>query len=111
MIAAHGIEAVPHTVRSVRIWDRQVPLGRRLRMAFLGLSEEVREYIRAWRTLEGTDMFVIPGTGLLTDAFGLSGWGPYGVLKWSLVARLRGCRVMFVSVGAGPVRSAPGRFL
>ena len=32
------------------------------------------------------------------------------LLKWSLIARLRGCRVMFVSVGAGPVGSAPGRF-
>ena len=34
VIATHGIEAVPHTVRSVRIWDRQVPLGKRMRMAF-----------------------------------------------------------------------------
>ena len=93
VISTHGIHAVPHTVRSVRIWDRQIPLGKRARMAFLGLSEEVREYIRAWRVLKGTDMFVIPGTGLLTDAFGLSGWGPYGLLKWSLMARLRGCRV------------------
>ena len=109
--ATLGIEAVPHTVRSVRIWDRQVPLGRRLRMAFRGLSEEPREYIRAWRTLKGTDMLIVPGTGLITDALDLAGWGPYGVFKWSVMARLRGCRVMFVSVGAGPVRSAPGRFL
>ena len=70
VIATHGIEAVPHTVRSVRIWDRQVPLGKRLRMATLGLSEEIREHIRAWRELKGTDMMIIPGTGLLTDAFG-----------------------------------------
>ena len=111
VVRAHGIEAVPHTLRSVRIWDRQVPLGKRLRMALLGLTEEPREYVRAWRTLKGTDMFIIPGTGLLTDVFALAGWGPYGVFKWSLVAKLRGCRVMFVSVGAGPVRSAPGRFL
>ena len=109
--ATLGIEAVPHTVRSVRIWDRQVPLGTRLRTAFRGLSEEHREYVRAWRTLKGTDVFIIPGTGLLTDAFALSGWGPYGVFKWSVVARLRRCRVLFVSVGAGPVRSASGRFL
>jgi polysaccharide pyruvyl transferase WcaK-like protein len=109
--ATHGIEAVPHTARSVRIWDRNVPLAKRLRMAFRGLSEESREYIRAWRTLEGTDMFIIPGTGLITDALGLSRWGPYGVFKWSIMARLRGCRPMFVSVGAGPIRSALGRFL
>ena len=64
VIAAHGIEAVPHTVRSVRIWGRQVPLGKRLRVATLGLSEEIREYIRAWRALKGTDMFVVPRHGL-----------------------------------------------
>ena len=56
-------------------------------------------------------MLVIPGTGLLTDAFGLSGMGPYGLLKWSLTARLRGCRVVFVSVGAGPVDGGLGRLL
>ena len=55
-------------------------------------------------------MLIIPGTGLLTDAFGLSGWGPYGLLKWSLIGKLRRCKVMFVSVGAGPLDSAPGRF-
>jgi len=111
VIAALGIDAVPHTVRSVRIWDRQVPLGKRARMALRGLTEEARECIRAWKVLQGTDMFVIPGTGLLTDAFGLSGMGPYGLLKWTLTARLRGCRVVFVSVGAGPVDGRLGRFL
>ena len=110
VIATHGIEAVPHTLRSARIWDRQVPLRKRLRMATLGLSEEIQEYIRAWRTLKGTDMLIIPGTGLLTDAFGLSGWGPYGLLKWSLIGKLRRSQVMFVSVGAGPLGSASGRF-
>jgi polysaccharide pyruvyl transferase WcaK-like protein len=109
--ATHGIEAVPHTARSVRIWDRRLPLGKRLQMAFPGLRAESREYLRAWRTLEGTDIFIIPGTGLMTDALGLAGWGPYGVFKWSIMAKLRGCRMMVVSVGAGPVRSTLGRFL
>ena len=109
VIATHRIAAVPHTVRSARIWDREFPVSKRLRMATLGLSEEIQEYVRAWRTLEGTDMLIVPGTGLLTDAFGLSGWGPYGLLKWALVAKLRGCDVMFVSVGAGPLHSASGR--
>jgi polysaccharide pyruvyl transferase WcaK-like protein len=111
VIAMHDIHAVPHTVRSVRIWERQAPLGKRARMAFRGLTEEARECIRAWRVLKGTDMFVIPGTGLLTDAFGLWGVGPYGLLKWSLMARLRGSRVVFISVGAGPVDGRLGRLL
>ncbi len=110
VIATHRIKGVPHTARSIRIWDRRFSLGKRLGMVFFGLSEELGEYIRAWRTLGGTDMFIVPGTGLLTDAFGLSGWGPYGLFKWSLVARLRRCKVMFVSVGAGPIDSLLGRF-
>lgn len=105
----YGVEAIPHTVRAVRIWDREVPLGRRMRMAVIGLAEEIGEYARIWRTVAGADMFVVPGTGALTDAFGLSGWGPYGVFKWTLMAKLRRCRPMFVSVGAGPVRTGWGR--
>lgn len=111
VISAHGIQAVPYTIRWEPIWDRQIPVGRRARRAVRGLSQEVRDYIRAWRVLKGTDMFVIPGTGFLTDAFGLTLWGPYGLLKWSLMARLRGCRIAFVSVGAGPVHGRLGRFL
>ena len=105
----HGIRAVPHTARFMRIWDRNVPLRKRLGMALSGLREECGEYVRAWRALGGTDMFIVPGTGLLTDAFGLSGWGPYGLFKWSLVARLRRCKVMYVSVGVGPIESFLGR--
>jgi polysaccharide pyruvyl transferase WcaK-like protein len=62
-------------------------------------------------TVKGSRLFVVPGTGLVNDAFGLSGWGPYGLLKWSLVARLRRCRVVFLSVGAGPIDCAIGRCL
>ena len=107
--AAHGMEAVPHTVRWRRIWDRRIPLARRVPAAVLGVCEELREYLRAWKTLGGAQMLIVPGTGLVTDAFGLSGWGPYGLLKWSLVARLRGCKVVVLSVGAGPVESTVGR--
>jgi len=111
VLATHAIDGVPHTARSRRIWDRRLSVHKRLGMLFLGLGDEVGEYIRAWRTLKGTEMFIVPGTGLLTDAFELSGWGPYGLFKWALVARLRRCRVMFVSVGAGPVDSFKGRLL
>jgi hypothetical protein len=60
--------------------------------------------------MKGSEMLIVPGTGLLTDAYGLLGWGPYNLMKWTLAARLRGCRVLFVSVGAGPLYSTLGRF-
>ena len=54
-------------------------------------------------------MLIVPGTGLLTDVCGLWGWGPYTVFKWSLVAKLCRCKLLFVSVGAGPLHSALGK--
>ena len=98
-----GIEAVPISTRTARLWDRQVGFGRRLRSAIVGVGQEIMEWVSAYHALDGTTMFVIPGTGLLTDAFGLSAWGPYNLFKWSLVARMRGAKVRFLSVGAGPI--------
>jgi polysaccharide pyruvyl transferase WcaK-like protein len=110
-VARYGVDAVPISTRSASIWNRQARLDKRLTMALVGLSQEVWQYVRAFRALQGTDMLIIPGTGLLTDAYGLGGWGPYNLFKWSLAAKLRGCRVLFVSVGAGPLHSVPGRWL
>lgn len=80
-------------------------------MACVGLGAELRQYARAYRELEETDVLIVPGTGLLTDAWGLSAWGPYSVFKWVLMAKLRRCRVLFVSVGAGPIDGTVGRVL
>jgi len=57
-----------------------------------------------------TDMFVVAGTGLLTDAFGLLGWGPYDMLKWVLIAKAWRSKVLFISVGAGPFYSSLGKY-
>jgi polysaccharide pyruvyl transferase WcaK-like protein len=54
-------------------------------------------------------MLIIPGTGLLTDAYGLLGWGPYTLFRWSLIAKICRCELLLVSVGAGPVYSQLGR--
>jgi polysaccharide pyruvyl transferase WcaK-like protein len=86
-------------------------LARLLRRVFIGVPNEICKWLHAFRTLKSTDMLIIPGTGLLTDAYGLSGWGPYNLFRWSLIAKLRGCKLLFVSVGAGPIYSTLGRYL
>ena len=68
------------------------------------MGEELRQCNRAFRALRDSDALIIPGTGLLTDAFFLSDWGPYSLFKWSLMAKVSGCKLLFVSIGAGPVR-------
>ena len=59
--------------------------------------------VRALRFLRGNDMLIVPGTGLLVDhTTGYRGY-PYYLFKWSLIARLCGCRFLIVSIGAGPI--------
>lgn len=49
------------------------------------------------------DQLVFPGTGVLDD-FCTAPWGlPYDLFRWCLAARLRGVKIQFVSVGAGPI--------
>jgi polysaccharide pyruvyl transferase WcaK-like protein len=55
-------------------------------------------------------MLIIPGTGLLSDAYGLLNWGPYNLLKWSLIAKASRCKLLLVSVGAGPISGTLGRW-
>jgi polysaccharide pyruvyl transferase WcaK-like protein/chemotaxis methyl-accepting protein methylase len=107
----YGIGAVPITTRTARIWDRTVPLARRVPMPFVGLGAELAQYGRAYRTLAASDMLIIPGTGLVNDAYGLSAWGPYNLFKWVLMAKLHRRPVLFLSVGVGPVRRTTGRLL
>lgn len=109
--AMHNITAIPMHVLFVRPELLQNNfLTKFLRKVFIGIPSELYRWLQAFRALKGTDMFIVPGTGLLTDAYGLSSWGPYNMFKYSLVAKLRRCKLLFVSVGAGPIYSAPGRW-
>jgi len=84
---------------------------------FRGLSRlkapllETYRWFKGLKTLWGTDALVVPGTGLLTDAYTLSDWGPYDMFRWSVTAKLCRCKLFFVSVGAGPIYSRAGRCL
>jgi polysaccharide pyruvyl transferase WcaK-like protein len=87
------------------------PVIRFVRRVAIRLPREALDWVRAYRTLKGTRMLVMTGTGMLGD-FGI---GPldlhYEILKWSIVARLRGCKLLFVSVGAGPIADPLSRRL
>jgi polysaccharide pyruvyl transferase WcaK-like protein len=82
---------------------RRHPLVSLLRKIFLRIPLELLDWARAFRQLRGFQILVVPGTGLLTDFASNPLGGPYQLFKWSLIARLRRCKVFFVSVGAGPM--------
>jgi polysaccharide pyruvyl transferase WcaK-like protein len=109
--ATHNVQAIPISRRVVTSWKLRNPLARLLRQVFIGIPSELYRWLDALRTLKGADMLIIPGTGLLTDAYGLLGWGPYNLFKWSVMAKLCRCKVLFVSVGVGPLYGALARRL
>ena len=111
--AAHHVRAVPVARSPLGGW---VPRGvaarvlRKICRVFLVLALEPYNWLKAFAVLRGAEMLIVPGTGLLTDAHGVLGAGPYNLLKWTLMARASGCPVIFVSVGAGPVDGRISRF-
>jgi polysaccharide pyruvyl transferase WcaK-like protein len=106
--ATHQIEAIPVTETFVK-WQPRSPFVRIVRRVCIGMPSELYRWGKGLMRLRRIDMLIIPGTGLLTDAYGLVGWGPYNMFKWSLMAKVCRCKLLFVSVGAGPIYGALGR--
>lgn len=93
-------------------WLKSVPVVgtvlRRLRAVVDRISAAVAELpflVKSSRRLKGTDLLIVAGGGQLGDYFEGS-WGyPFTILKWTLMAKARGAKVAFLSVGAGPIDS------
>src|SRR5262245_56212271 len=112
VVATHQIEAIPISENLLfKSWLPRNPLLRLVRRVFIGIPSEPWRWIKGLISLRRTDTLIIPGTGLLSDASGLTGWGPYNLFKWSLIGKICGCRLFFVSVGAGPIYGVLGRWL
>jgi polysaccharide pyruvyl transferase WcaK-like protein len=111
--ARYGIPAFPMSYeRAVR--SRRAQSGRAVRLLrrlFVRVPLEIVEWVKAFRTLKDTALLVMTGTGMLGD-FGI---GPfdlhYQILKWSILAKLRRAKLLFVSVGAGPIEHPLSRWI
>jgi polysaccharide pyruvyl transferase WcaK-like protein len=77
-------------------------LVRVLQKVLLGVPRELLSWGRAFQSLRGFDLLIVPGTGLLTDFTSNPMGIPYRLFKWALIAKLCRCKLLFVSVGAGP---------
>ena len=73
-----------------------------LPMAVAGVGAELRAVCPRVQVAEGTDTLIVPGTGLVTDAFGLSTGARTASSSGSCGKAPAAARVLFVSVGAGP---------
>jgi polysaccharide pyruvyl transferase WcaK-like protein len=104
----HGLAAIAMSGRAQPVQGRHQPkLVRILRLLF----KEVADWLRAFRHASTLDALLITGSGILSDegegTLGL----PYELFKWSLVTKLRGKQLFFVSVGAESISRPMSRAL
>lgn len=105
-IPVFPIDLMPH-----RLWHR--PTNRVLRIchqAFLRLPLELGLWFKAYLFIQGFDLLLIPGTGVLDDFSVGPFQTPYDLFKWCLLAKLSGVQLSFVSVGAGPIVHSVSRW-
>ena len=63
------------------------------------LANETRHVLKSYFFLRDVDLLVVAGGGQLDEEWGGS-WGhPYALMKWTVLARLAGDKVAFLSVG------------
>jgi len=83
--------------------DHPNPIVRLSAKLLIGIPTWLRKWATILSALKSTDMLIVSGGGILVDhTTGPFGY-PYLVLAWSILAKLFGCRLLFVSVGAGPI--------
>jgi polysaccharide pyruvyl transferase WcaK-like protein len=107
--AEYKIAAVPISAVAFKTSTSRNRIARLARKLIIGIPNILYSWLMGAVTLRNTDILIVVGTGLLTDAFGVHQWGPYGTFRWSLMAKLCGCRLIFASTGAGPLERRSGR--
>src|SRR6185437_6080448 len=71
---------------------------------------EVVHWVRSLRVMAGTDMLIVPGTGIVTDSRCGPWIWPYELFKYCILAGLCRVELVFLSVGAGPIHHPLSRW-
>jgi polysaccharide pyruvyl transferase WcaK-like protein len=116
----HGIKCLPISRRpgeggSMAENTSASPSRRVFKKRYHIIARIMLEFVIVWRSFinfRGFGYLIISGGGQLDDYWGGAFSHPYTLLKWTTIARLKGAKVCFVSVGAGPINSGMSvRFL
>ncbi len=118
----HGIQGFPIS----RIhWEHSSPSGNKVspfraalennkfvrvfRRLFLRVPQELIFNIQAFRRVRKLNLVIFSGSGQLADEWKKADKHSYSILRWTLLARIAGVPVLFISVGAGPITSSRNR--
>lgn len=109
-IAAFPSEAIDRTAVQDNASSRRGGLARVLRIAFQRIPLELMHWVRSLRVLRRTDVLIVAGTGIVADYMtGPLGW-PYDIFKLSALAALCRTKLVFLSVGVGPIHHSLSRW-
>jgi len=73
------------------------------------IGREVSFLLDCRQCTKGLDLLIFAGSHQLNHFVGGPWSFPYTVLKWALLARMAGAKVVFLSLGAGPIDTWLGR--
>jgi polysaccharide pyruvyl transferase WcaK-like protein len=86
------------------------PRLQKLERWVLRIPVELGLLVQAYKNLAGFKMLIASGGGQLDDYWGGPFSHPYTLMRWAILAKLRGVKYAFVSVGAGPLDASLSRF-
>lgn len=102
--------AAPGLLRRIKQALQRVGPIDRLIVALWRSKRELAFLLRCRRRLAGVDLLVVSGGGQIDDSWGGGASGaPLNLLRWSLLSKLTGTTVAYLSVGAGPLESRASR--
>lgn len=105
IVDRHGIDAMQLSPKGFRGF-----IPKALNRLLLRIPARIAQAGYAWTRLRDTDVVLVPGTGALDD-FGFSPFTyPWDMFVWCLATRARGVKLVFASIGAGPIRHPLSRF-
>ncbi|MGQ0532245.1 MAG: polysaccharide pyruvyl transferase family protein [Caulobacteraceae bacterium] len=105
VVKRYSLPAIPNGIRP------KSKLGNALDKVLLRQPSLWASWVHCLHALGRYDTVLVSGTGVFDDFRDTPfGW-PSRLLRWSLAARMRGVKMSFVSVGAGPIVSPVSRLL
>ena len=109
----YSIKTLPMDVSELRtINPSNWRLVHILKRIFHRIIDEFIFWMQRPSWFKTVDQFIVAGTGAVDDMAVRWPWNaPYDLFKWCKAAKMGGAKVVFLSVGAGPIMNPVSRFL
>jgi polysaccharide pyruvyl transferase WcaK-like protein len=102
-------EQITNQLKAIALIYRFLKAVKQGVVIFSHLYREAFFLLRSFGRLKGCELLVVAGAGQLADDFG-GPWGyPYTLLKWCILAKIARVKIIFLSLGVGPLTSILGR--